>query len=62
MLMPVVMLLKNGDAVILTKRIGSRSKRAGGARYEVIMPGSIAMLASGIALLMLCGPSCTLRK
>lgn len=40
MLMPVVMLLKNGDAVILTRRIGSRSKRSGGARYEVIMPGS----------------------
>ncbi len=38
MLMPVVMLLKNGDAVILTKRIGSQ--RAGGVRYEVIMPGS----------------------
>ena len=29
---------------------------------EVIMPGSIAMLASGRVLLMLCGPSCTLRK
>ncbi|MBI3381960.1 MAG: type I secretion system permease/ATPase [Aquabacterium sp.] len=40
LLMPVVMLLKNGDAVILTRRISGRSKRAGGARYEVIMPGS----------------------
>lgn len=40
LLMPVVMLLKNGDAVILTKRVSSRSKRAGGARYEVVMPGS----------------------
>ncbi|MFT3856684.1 MAG: type I secretion system permease/ATPase [Aquabacterium sp.] len=40
LLMPVVMLLKNGDAVILTKRLGSRSKRAGGTRYEVVMPGS----------------------
>mgnify|MGYP003471828153 CR=1 FL=1 len=29
---------------------------------EVIIPGSIAMFASGTALLMLCGPSCTLRK
>jgi ATP-binding cassette subfamily C protein LapB len=40
LLMPVVMLLKNGDAVILTKRIGGRAKKAGGTRYEVIMPGS----------------------
>ncbi|MDO9278459.1 MAG: type I secretion system permease/ATPase [Polaromonas sp.] len=40
LLMPVVMLLKNGDAVILTKRISTRSKRAGGARYEVVMPGA----------------------
>ena len=40
LLMPVVMLLRNGDAVILTRRIGSRSKRAGGTRYEVLMPGS----------------------
>jgi ATP-binding cassette subfamily C protein LapB len=40
LLMPVVMLLKNGDAVILTKRIGGRSKKAGGTRYEVIMPGA----------------------
>jgi hypothetical protein len=29
---------------------------------EVIMPGSIAIVGSGIALLMLCGPSCTFRK
>ncbi len=28
----------------------------------VTMPGSIAMWASGTALEMLCGPSCTLRK
>lgn len=40
LLMPVVLLLRNGDAVILTRRVGSRAKRAGGARYEVIMPGS----------------------
>ncbi len=40
LLMPVVMLLKNGDAVILTKRVSARSKRAGGARYEVVMPGA----------------------
>lgn len=40
LLMPVVLLLKNGDAVILTKRISARSKRAGGARYEVVMPGA----------------------
>ena len=40
LLMPVVMLLRNGDAVILTRRISARSKRAGGARYEVVMPGS----------------------
>ncbi|MGC4062131.1 MAG: type I secretion system permease/ATPase [Aquabacterium sp.] len=40
LLMPVVMLLKNGDAVILTKRVGGRSKRAGDTRYEVVMPGS----------------------
>ena len=38
LLMPVVMLLKNGDAVILTRRLGSRSK--GGERYEVVMPGA----------------------
>ena len=40
LLMPVVLLLRNGDAVILTKRISVRSKRAGGARYEVVMPGA----------------------
>jgi ATP-binding cassette subfamily C protein LapB len=40
LLMPVVMLLKNGDAVILTKRISGRSKRAGDTRYEVVMPGA----------------------
>ncbi len=40
LLMPVVMLLKNGDAVILRRRITSGSRRGGGARYEVIMPGS----------------------
>ena len=40
LLMPVVLLLKNGDACIVTRRVGERSKRAGGARYEVIMPGA----------------------
>lgn len=40
LLMPVVLLLRNGDAVIVTRRVGARSKRAGGARYEVLMPGS----------------------
>jgi ATP-binding cassette subfamily C protein LapB len=40
LLLPAVMLLKNGDAVVLTKRVSARSKRAGGARYEVVMPGS----------------------
>ena len=38
--MPVVLLLRNGDAVILTKRISVRSKRAGGAATEVVMPGA----------------------
>jgi len=40
LLMPVVLLLKNGDACIVTRRISVRSKRAGGARYEVVMPGA----------------------
>lgn len=40
LLMPVVLLLKNGDACIITRRVSMRSKRAGGARYEVIMPGA----------------------
>lgn len=40
LLMPVVLLLRNGDACIVTKRVSVRSKRAGGARYEVIMPGA----------------------
>lgn len=40
LLMPVVLLLKNGDACIITRRISARSKRAGGARYEVVMPGA----------------------
>ncbi|HET8871224.1 MAG TPA: type I secretion system permease/ATPase [Aquabacterium sp.] len=40
LLMPVVLLLKNGDACIVTRRVSVRSKRAGGARYEVIMPGA----------------------
>ncbi len=40
LLFPVVLLLKNGDAAILSKRVVQRSKRAGGARYEVIMPGA----------------------
>ena len=40
LLMPVVLLLKNGDACIVTRRVSARSKRAGGARYEVIMPGA----------------------
>lgn len=40
LLMPVVMLLKNGDACIVTRRVSSRSKRAGGDRYEVLMPGA----------------------
>ncbi|HET8694028.1 MAG TPA: type I secretion system permease/ATPase [Aquabacterium sp.] len=39
MLMPVILLLRNGDACIVTRRVSTRSKRAGGARYEVIMPG-----------------------
>ncbi len=40
LLMPVVLLLKNGDAVILMRRVGERSARSGGARYEVVMPGT----------------------
>lgn len=40
LLMPAVMLLKNGDACVVMRRISARSKRAGGARYEVLMPGS----------------------
>ena len=40
LLMPVVLLLKNGDACIVTRRVGERSKRAGGVRFEVIMPGA----------------------
>jgi len=40
LLMPVVLLLRNGDACIVTRRVGTRSKRAGGARYEVVMPGA----------------------
>lgn len=40
LLMPVVLLLKNGDACIVTRRVSVRSKRAGGARYEVVMPGA----------------------
>jgi ATP-binding cassette subfamily C protein LapB len=41
LLMPVVMLLKNGDACIVTRRLsGGRSKRAGGDRYEVLLPGA----------------------
>lgn len=40
MLMPVVMVLRNGDAVILTKRLTTR-KRGGTVRYEVVMPGGV---------------------
>ncbi len=39
LLMPVVMLLKNGDACVVLRRVSGRSERAGGNRYEVIMPG-----------------------
>lgn len=39
LLMPVIMLLKNGDAVILKRRISGPTKRSS-ARYEVVMPGS----------------------
>ncbi len=40
LLLPVVLMLRNGDAVILTKRLAQRPAREGGARYEVIMPGA----------------------
>ena len=40
LLMPAVMLLKNGDACVVLRRVSARSKRAGGARYEVLMPGA----------------------
>lgn len=38
LLMPVVLLLSNGDACIVTRRIPGRRKES--ARYELIMPGS----------------------
>ncbi|WP_374258005.1 type I secretion system permease/ATPase [Aquabacterium sp.] len=40
LLMPVIMLLKNGDACIVMRRLSARSKRSGEDRYEVIMPGA----------------------
>jgi ATP-binding cassette subfamily C protein LapB len=40
MLMPVVMLLKNGDAVILKRRLAGSGKGKGGQQYEVVLPGS----------------------
>lgn len=40
LLMPVVMLLKNGDACIVMRRVSGRSRRNGGDRYEVLMPGA----------------------
>jgi len=39
LLFPVVLLLKNGDACIVTRRIRGRS-RSEGTQYEVIMPGA----------------------
>jgi len=39
LLMPVVLLLRNGDACVVTRRIPGRRKQAGGDRYEVMMPG-----------------------
>lgn len=39
LLMPVVLLLRNGDACIVTRRIPGRRRERGGDRYEVIMPG-----------------------
>lgn len=43
LLMPVIMLLKNGDACIVTRRVSSarrRARSAEGDTYEVIMPGA----------------------
>jgi len=40
LLMPVVLILRNGDACIVLRRISSRSKRGQGERYEVVMPGA----------------------
>jgi ATP-binding cassette subfamily C protein LapB len=39
LLMPVVLLLRNGDACIVLRRIASKGKRNGGDQYEVLMPG-----------------------
>lgn len=41
LLMPVVLLLKNGDACVVTRRISGRARRGQeGNRYEVVMPGA----------------------
>lgn len=39
LLMPVVLLLNNGDACVVTKRLSSASKRGGEETYEIAMPG-----------------------
>ena len=43
-------------------RMPQRPSRYRPGSTEVIMPGCIAIEASGIAREMLCGPSCTFRK
>ena len=40
LLMPVVVLLKNGDACVVTRRLGGRRRQGGDDRYEMIMPGA----------------------
>jgi ATP-binding cassette subfamily C protein LapB len=39
LLMPVVLLLKNGDACVVTKRLSARNKRGSSETYEIAMPG-----------------------